>query len=300
VFEGGGVTGISYVGALKALEEKKFNIHRCAGTSAGSIIAALVVAGYTSKELIEILYKTNFNVFLKKAGVGKVLLLGKPLALIFNKGLYDSEVIEEWIQKLLIKKGITKFKDVMINGKSRLKIIASDITRSKMLILPDDLKDYGIDPMEFSIAKAVRMSCAIPLFFSPYELKYGEKVSFIVDGALLSNFPIWIFDIDGIPRWPTFGMKIKDLDSNTSKGKTNIISYVKDIIDAPINQDETNFVRRKEFVRTIIIDYDGKVSATNFNKADTFIKSFLDNGYNSAIKFINSWDFRKYVQLYRS
>ncbi|PJI08961.1 MULTISPECIES: patatin-like phospholipase family protein [Clostridium] len=63
------------------------------------------------------------------------------------------------------------------------------------MILPDDLRKYNIDPMEFSIAKAVRMSCSIPLYFTPYILKNTSPYSFIVDGGLLSNFPIWIFDV---------------------------------------------------------------------------------------------------------
>ncbi|MDO7206006.1 patatin-like phospholipase family protein [Paraclostridium bifermentans] len=68
------------------------------------------------------------------------------------------------------------------------------VTRKKLLVLPDDLVDYGLDPMEFEISKAVRMSVSIPLYFYPVELKYDNKSCFVVDGGLLSNFPIWIFD----------------------------------------------------------------------------------------------------------
>ena len=77
-----------------------------------------------------------------------------------------------------------------------------------MLILPDDISRYGIDPMEFEIAKAVRMSISIPLYFKPIKFSYENGCSFIVDGGILSNFPIWIFDVEGIPRWPTFGLKL--------------------------------------------------------------------------------------------
>lgn len=300
VFEGGGVTGISYAGAVKALEEGNFTVNRCAGTSAGSIISSLIIAGYNSKELVDILNSTDFNIFLKKTVLGKICVVGKPLSMIFDKGLYDSRIIETWLEGLLKKKGISKFKDVTINGECRLKIIAADVTRRKMLILPDDLKDYGIDSLNFSIAKAVRMSCAIPFFFTPYILKYGGKTSFIVDGGLLSSFPIWIFDIEGIPRWPTLGIKIKDLDSYTSQGKTDIISYAKDIIDAPINESEENFIRYKDYVRTIVIDYDGKIGATGFHKANNFISDLYSKGYKSTMSFIEKWDFKKYIRSFSS
>lgn len=300
VFEGGGVLGINYVGALKALSEKGFNIKRCAGTSAGSIISALTVAGYTPEELRDILHNTDFSKFMKKKGVGKVIILGSLLSLLFNNGEYDSEYIETWMEGLLEKKGKTKFKHVMTNGQSRLKVVTADITRRRMLIFPDDLQDYGIDPGEYSIARAVRMSCAIPFFFTPVELKYKDGISYIVDGGLLSTFPIWIFDVEGTPGWPTFGVKIHDLDSNTLRGKTDFISYIKDIIDAPINEDQKNFIRDKDLVRTIVIDYNGEIKSTDFGKVNEYVGKLYDNGYKSIMKFLDNWSFDQYKKLYSS
>ncbi|MBS1057529.1 patatin-like phospholipase family protein [Gluconobacter kondonii] len=51
IFEGGGAKGIAHVGALRALEQADFQIAGFAGTSAGSIVAALAAAGYTSEEM---------------------------------------------------------------------------------------------------------------------------------------------------------------------------------------------------------------------------------------------------------
>ena len=47
VFSGGGIKGFALVGGLQVLEERGFVFQRTAGTSAGSILAALVTAGYT-------------------------------------------------------------------------------------------------------------------------------------------------------------------------------------------------------------------------------------------------------------
>jgi len=65
VFEGGGVKGIAYTGALEVLEKKGIlnNIQRFAGTSAGSIVAVFLAVGFTPKEIKEILKKTNFESF---------------------------------------------------------------------------------------------------------------------------------------------------------------------------------------------------------------------------------------------
>ncbi len=53
VFEGGGVKGIAYVGALEVLEKEGIlgSIERVAGTSAGAMVAVLVALGYTATEL---------------------------------------------------------------------------------------------------------------------------------------------------------------------------------------------------------------------------------------------------------
>ena len=57
---------------------------------------------------------------------------------------------------------------ISINNESPLKVLASDITNKKLIILPDDLPNYEIDPMEFEISKAVVMSMSIPFYFFPF------------------------------------------------------------------------------------------------------------------------------------
>lgn len=287
VFEGGGVKAISYIGVLKALEEKYYNIKRCAGSSAGAIISALIVAGYTSNELENIIYNTDFNIFNKNTKIGKVPVIGRFVSLLVNNGRYDGSIIEDWINILLKEKGIMKFKDVMVNGQSKLKIIASDITKRKMIIIPDDLPEYDLDPLEFSIAKAVRMSCSIPFYFTPEKIQCNNCGSYIVDGGLLSNFPIWIFDSDNV-NYPTIGIKIKDLDSYTSQCKTNVICFLKDIIDASLNVDPENFVRNNDRLRILILDYGSKIKATDFKKVNQSIDPLVKNGYIQTLKFLEA------------
>ncbi len=298
VFEGGGVLGISFVGAYKALKDNGFEVERCAGTSAGSVISALIMAGYSAKEMIDLLDATKFKQFLDKTKLSSLFLIGKPLSLIFNDGIYNSSCIEKWMEELLSKKGIYTFSDVMKDNKSLLKVIAADITKRKMLILPDDLSIYGIDPKTYSIAKAVRMSCTIPFFYTPVKLSDGNQTNYIVDGGLLSSFPIWVFDLDSKPRWPTFGLKIKDECSLTSIGKKNILAYTKDIINAPINKDEMSFVRDKDLVRTIIIENNHLLKSTDFNLSNNDIKYLYQIGYDSVVEYLKKWNYSDYVKRF--
>ena len=70
---------------------------------------------------------------------------------------------------------------------------------------PWDLESYGIDPDKFSVARAVHASSAIPYVFEPVRVGGATWV----DGGLLSNFPVELFDRpDAQPRWPTFGIRL--------------------------------------------------------------------------------------------
>lgn len=298
IFEGGGVRGISFVGAICRLEEKGYEFQRLAGTSAGAIMAALLAVGYTGKEL-SVIMDTDFSEFLDRDALQAIPLLGIPLGLLFEKGMYQGDYIEEWMQELLKAKGKTKFRDVMPEGKCRLKIIASDISKKEIMIIPDDLPKYGIDPLEFEIAKAVRMSAGIPLFFNPVIIKDKNCRSYIVDGGVLSNFPVWIFDVDDAPGWPTFGFKLVDsAASNCSADKTDLLTYVLDILEAMLGVDQSVYLRDKDSVRTISIPTLG-IQSTDFNLSQEDCFQLYLSGYESCKKFLKQWDFQKYVSRYR-
>lgn len=299
IFEGGGVRGIGFIGAICCLEEKGYEFQRVAGTSAGAIMAALLAAGYTGRELSSIM-ETDFTQFLDRDALQSVPVIGLPLGLLVEKGIYQGDAIEDWMQDLLQKKGKTKFGDVLLEGSSRLKIIASDITKKEIMILPDDLPKYGFDPMEFEIAKAVRMSASIPLFFKPVILKYGRSESLIVDGGVLSNFPVWIFDTDDAPRWPTLGFRLIDSSqSNCSAGKTDLFSYVIDILEAMIGVDQSLFLRDKDSVRTVSIPTLG-IKSTDFDLSPEESFRLYRSGYESCLQFLKRWDFGKYIAEYGS
>ncbi len=60
IFEGGGAKGLAHIGALKVAQEERYiKFIGVAGTSAGSIVAALIAVGYTPSELYTPDLKTN-------------------------------------------------------------------------------------------------------------------------------------------------------------------------------------------------------------------------------------------------
>ena len=75
IFEGGGVKGIAYVGALRQLQQRGVleKIQRVGGTSAGAINAVLLSTGHTLDETEKVLSNLDFNNFMDGSWVSHVI-----------------------------------------------------------------------------------------------------------------------------------------------------------------------------------------------------------------------------------
>lgn len=320
VFEGGGVKGIGLVGALKVMEDNGYKWRNVAGTSAGAIVASLVAAGYSATNLKKIIkevdYKSMIDYRKRRFSIGKV---GN---IIFKKGLYKGGYITNLIDELLydklkwklggrkkVKFGdlvLPKEKGILINNpkykrKYKLHIIAADITRGKMLILPEDIADYGINPDELDVSLAVRMSISIPFFFQPITLEnnISKEKSSIVDGGILSNFPVWIFDINSIPQYPTIGFKLGAGKEQDRKHETNnIFNLSFAIIETMLEAADDIHISKMDFLRTIKINTHG-IKATDFNITSENIEILYKSGEDCARDFLQvaEENYRKYIEL---
>lgn len=298
VCKGGGVKGIALVGALLYFEECGYIWKKVAGTSVGAIVASLVAVGYTAKEIYDIMLKIDYREFADKNTLQSIPLIGPPISLFYSKGIHAGDYVENFLSEKFEQKGKKYFKDIYENGESKLKVIASDVTRHKLIVLPDDLVDYNINPMEFEIAKAVRMSLSIPFFFEPVILNKKGNPSYIVDGGLLSNFPIWIFDVSDRPRWPTFGLNLYNNVQNSNSNPHGLISYLMDVIETSLSTSEEIYFKDCDCVRIVNIPTLG-ISTINFDITKEEMTSLFNSGYNSAKSFLETWDFNSYINNFR-
>jgi NTE family protein len=240
VFEGGGVKGIAFAGALRAAEEEAgvrewVNV---AGTSAGSIVSALLVAGYDAAGLQGILASAHYKRF-ADCGPGGMWVGGLVNAATRLRGLAPGRYFVEWLSEQLAASPLARelgkteltFADVRrrdlpprselpdVSDEKyeravyRLHVIGSDVSAGRMLIMPDDLPEYTdadgkpLDKDSFKVVDAVRMSMSYPFLFAPVPLHKDGKPHWVVDGGLLSNFPIWMFDSPH-PKRPTWGFRL--------------------------------------------------------------------------------------------
>ncbi|MGL5329013.1 MAG: patatin-like phospholipase family protein [Peptostreptococcaceae bacterium] len=297
VCKGGGVKGVALIGAISYFEEHGYTWRRLAGTSAGAVVASLLAVGYTSTEIQQFIFNLDFNSLLDKNKLQSIPLIGPIAGLFFHKGIYCGDTLENLLRSKFKAKGKTTFKDISIDGDSILKIMATDITNQTLITLPDDLIKYNINPLDFDIAKAVRMSLSIPFLYKPIILNEKVNPSYIVDGGLLSNFPVWIFDTSDEPKWPTFGLNLIDYKSQNNFSKS-FSSFIFDVIETSLNTNENTYFKESDSIRIVNIPTLG-VNILDMDISPSKMSDLFNSGYNCAKQFLNNWDFEDYTKKYR-
>ncbi|MGM0887837.1 MAG: patatin-like phospholipase family protein [Bacillota bacterium] len=288
VFSGGGIKGYGLVGALQELEEKGFVFHRTAGTSAGSIIAAFVAAGYTGKEMEKFLLDIDLSGLLDKRRGLLPIPFAKWLLLYWKLGLYKGNALEAWVAGKLAERNVVTFKDVRPKS---LRIITSDISNGKLVVLPDDLPNYGIDPSAFPVAKAVRMSCSIPYFFEPVKLNVGKSKFLFVDGGVLSNFPMWLFNSDHVRKErPVIGLRLSVDEIWKPHEVDNAVELFSALFKTMKDSHDARYISKKHVHNIVFIPMKG-ISAMDFNLNDEKKGELINKGRQCTKEFLKKWTY---------
>lgn len=233
VFEGGGVKGIAYAGAYKALKEQAGlldKLHWVAGSSAGAMTALLVALNFTPDEIDSELSLINFSEFAqppphgKLASINFILKNANKISKDLNHGINDGKNLYNWVQKIVEKKlGDKKasFLDLKIkhdrqfskNSEGFSPEIGAFEYKNLLVVVTNALKNkaeifsWETTP-NLQIADAILTSMSIPGFFyvryidtekrkidwNPTQEKINtHEIIPYVDGGVLNNYPINIF-----------------------------------------------------------------------------------------------------------
>ncbi|TVS85502.1 patatin-like phospholipase family protein [Mycobacterium helveticum] len=302
VCEGGGVRGIGLVGAVDALAQAGYRFPRVAGSSAGAIVASLLaalqVAGEPLSRLTDVMRDIDYRKFLDRSPIGRVPVIGGGLSLLVSDGVYRGAYLERLLAGLLGELGVRTFADLRTGEKPdqfawSLVVTASDLSRRRLVRIPWDLPDYGVDPDDFPVARAVHASAAIPYVFQPVRVAGATWV----DGGLLSDFPVQLFDEPaGRPRWPTFGIRLSarpgippthPVHGPVSLGIAAIETLVSNQDNAYI--DDPCTVRRTIFVPA------GEVSPIDFGLSAQQRDALYQSGLRAGRQFLAAWDYADYL-----
>ncbi|WCL48664.1 patatin-like phospholipase family protein [Leptospira sp. GIMC2001] len=298
VFQGGGVLGIAYSGAIQVLEEESIlpSIQRVAGTSAGAICALALALRYNSSEIQTILKDTNFESFVSEA---------RPLEFTKMYGWFRTNPFLSWTKELIIKSGSNfhphaewtgdeTFIDLHNKGGRDLHVFATDLNEKKSVEF-----SYTHTP-NVIVAEAVCASMAIPAFFQAF--KFSNEIPnnhIYVDGGALLNYPIMTFDSEGTNPL-TLGFKFRKSEMvSTSKDLDygSVREWVKSLVDT-IADSQSEMIRRtpEYYNRTVDIDT-GAVSFVDFDLSHDVKEFLIGQGREFTIQFLS--EYRKSRNIFR-
>ena len=273
IFGGGGIRGISYCGAYKALLENNIKLTGCAGSSIGAVFASLIAFGYSYEEVYEIMSKTGFEMFI-------------DINIDFKKDLAISKgkIFYEWIKEQLERKyyGEIYEKDKMppvkfCDIKNNLVIYSVDLTNLKF-------QEFSCKKTpDFEIAQAIRASVSMPGLFTP--LEYED--SLIVDGDLLKSTPLWRVS-NTIKNLDERILEFRLEDNETPKKIDNSIGYLNRVYNA-ISGFATDYIidlyKEKDKFDYIKINT-SDVSVVDFLMPKEKKQELFEIGYNSTKKYL--------------
>jgi NTE family protein len=320
IFEGGGVKGIAYVGAMQVLNQRGIlkNIRRVGGTSAGAINALLFTLGFDIPSQLQLLESTNFKKFMDDSFC--IIQDINRLTKLF--GWFKGDFFSSWAGKLIKEKlGNEKatFKDLKDKKDKKrpdLYMIGTNLSTGYSEVFSHERQP------NMPLAEALRISMSIPLFFAAK--RYGPRKDVYVDGGVMLNYPIKLFDRERyierkekriaarateyynienamfllkkpkrsryVYNRQTLGMRLDTSEeialfryNEPIKGEKidSFTDYARKLFSAIMHAQENQHLHSDDWQRTIYINT-LDVKTTNFSLSDDKKKALLQEGINGA------------------
>lgn len=310
VFEGAGIRGIAYSGAIRELEAKNIlqNIQRVGGTSSGAITALLLSIGYSAKEITGIVTSTPY----KKFNDGRFFFIGGINRFQKYFGWYRGQQFERWLSKLIEAKtgnaDIT-FQEIVEKGYKGLYVTGTCLNKQSLIVFSNETYPG------MKVRDAVRISMSIPFYFEAVFIdstgnivrhpKNKNGLDIIVDGGFTANFPIEIFDstkyFEGIrqnvfaPNPQTIGFRIDRNDQirNDTSGKglapfeiNSLKDYFRAFYNIIIENLNRQTLTKEDWQRTVSIN-DGNVAPRVRRLSREELAVLIDNGAAATLHFLS-------------
>ena len=321
IFEGGGVKGIAYVGAIQEFENRQImkNIKRVGGTSAGAINAVLLALGYTLKDTQKILMELNFNNFMDDSWG----IIRDSNRLISDFGWYRGDFFKGWIGDRIHEK--TGNENSTFNDLSNLGFLDLYLVGTNLSTGFSEVFSAEHTP-RMRVVDAVRISMSIPLFFAAVR---DFRKDVFVDGGVFNNYPIKLFDrekyieVDDLAKHArktnyykaenkskpktsssyiynkeTLGFRLdshleiavfRDGAEPPSEKIDDFFDYIGAVFRAILNVQENQHLHSDDWCRTIYINTIG-VGTTEFDIDDQKKKKLVREGKKATDAYFNWYD----------
>ncbi len=300
VFEGAGIRGIAYCGAIKEMEIAGMiqPVEKVGGTSAGAVVALTISLGYTGTEIQNIIAITNF----KKLNDGNYFLAGGINRVNKYFGWYRGRKVENLLEEIIAKKtgdaDIT-FEELHQKGFKDLYITGTCLNKQRLIIFSHETYPA------MKVKDAVRISMSIPLYFESVIIdtdgkviqhpKNKEGLDVMVDGGITANFPIRIFDTGTNHDQATLGFRIDSDEQikNDRESKNmapmqvgNFKQYLKAFYNIVIENLNRQQLTPEDWQRTVSIS-DGKIGPRIRKLSEKEINVLIENGSGAMKSFLH-------------
>ena len=255
---GGGARGMAHIGALRALEEAGLPIDAIAANSMGAVVGSIYATGRTSAELEHVVRSLDWaSLFSGRSDRRTSPVLrrddryGDLLGVRFDgKGarLPAGLLSEHRVNRFLIEH-LSPASYAVSGDFDRLPIpfraVAAELKDGERVILSRG-----------DLARAVRASMSIPVFFPPVEWE-GHL---LVDGLVVDNLPTGVARSLGAAVTVAIDIGSPELEPEEYETSLGVASQVSDLLGGRRNQDfhaEPDVLVRPELGKHSAMEYSG-------------------------------------------
>jgi NTE family protein len=193
-------------------------------------------------------------------------------------GAVGTEPVERWLDGLLRAKvgtsGPVTFSDLGM----RLRMVAADVTNGEM-------RTFGFPGDEqLAVASAAMASACFPFFFRP--VRDGERL--FVDGGLVSNLPVWLFDDerdDETSHLPTFGFRLVNeaLVAQPAEPPTEFLRFGQRVAQTLLSGGRNLEERRVDYYHGV--DLRARIGTLSFDTAREAAPALVDDARRSVEEY---------------
>lgn len=266
VIAGGALKAASVIGCIKFLEERNAmkDLRNYVGTSAGALLCFMLVIGYSSKEIREVVLDCLYTQDIMSVNVEDLFNI------LTTYGMNSGTMLVDMVRRILFKKvkrnDITFIEIAKTYGKN-LVVCVTNLTKETCEYMSVDTCP------NMSVVDAIRISCSIPFFFTPVVL----NDMYYVDGGLYNNFPIDYFNEHSLKD--IIGINI----INTNYTKTDsFIAYALFMLNSIIQKvNKGTYTNQEKNIITIEIEDTQwfSFSTMQFNFPKEKIDDYIKYGY---------------------
>lgn len=257
---GGGVSGSAAVGVIQALEEAGIEITHVAGTSSGSIVAALYAYGYSIEDL-----KRTIPRFTRRQ-------LDVDWNAILSRILRRRPYLDGWIKGVRLQSllDVLTHSDSVSGFRIPCGIVATNLRTGQPVVFARDPVPNFHTETEIQISQALLASSAIPVIFQP--VRWNGLI--LTDGGVAMNCPVRVVREMGAAR--VIAVDTVTAFANDDVGELRSgLSVFAHVINLNLRQQMAHEHRYTDFS---IYPHVGYVGAFDFHKVNQCIEA----GYRTA------------------